>query len=144
RTAKFAMPGLKDGCVIEYRYKIISPFYDRLPPWKFQDDIPKVYSQYEAHIPGFWTYNAALTGKLNLTKELADVEYACFSSAGATSDCAHLAYGMSDIPAFKSEDYMTSPKNFMSSIVFNLVEYSSPYSNFSKKITNTWADVEHS
>ena len=64
-TIKFALPGLRPGCVIEFRYRLTSPFWDNFRKWEFQDDIPKVYSQYEAHIPGFWTFNATLRGHIN-------------------------------------------------------------------------------
>ena len=65
---KFAMPGLKKGCIIEYRYTIASPYWENLHTWEFQSDIPKMYSEYEVHIPAFWVYNASLKGALKLTK----------------------------------------------------------------------------
>jgi hypothetical protein len=143
-TAKFTMPGLRNGCVIEYKYRIESPFFlDHFRPWEFQSDIPKMYSEYEAFIPGHFTYNASMRGTLKLSKSVADIENGCFSTHGAKSDCSHLVYGMKDIPAFIEEDYMTSPKNFLSAISFELVEYTDPYTGVKKKATKEWTDIDH-
>ncbi len=138
----FALPGLRNGCVIEYSYRKESPYLADFPNWKFQSDIPKVYSEFEAHIPGFWIFNASLRGYLKLTKNTADIEPKCFSSHGSSCDCSLMVYGMKDIPAFVSEDYMTAEKNFMSAINFELSEYTNPYTGTKNKITKEWQDID--
>lgn len=141
-TVKFALPGLRPGCVIEFRYRLTSPFWDNFRKWEFQDDIPKIYSQYEVHIPGFWTFNATLRGPYKLTKNSSELERECFTSHGSKSDCSHLVYGMKDIPAFVEEDYMTSPKNFLSAIYFELVEWTNPYTGAKTLETKEWKDID--
>ncbi|WPU92520.1 DUF3857 domain-containing protein [Mucilaginibacter sabulilitoris] len=141
-TVKFALPGLRNGCVIEFRYKLTSPYWDSFRKWEFQDNIPKVYSQYEAHIPGFWTFNASLRGVLKLSKTNSEIERECFTSHGSKSDCSHLVYAMKDIPAFVEEDYMTSPKNFLSAIYFELVEFTNPYTGVKTVVTKEWKDID--
>ena len=139
----FALPGLRNGCVIEYKYTMESPYWDNFPSWHFQGDIPKVTSGYEVHIPAFWVYNASLKGVLKLSNSKADIESKCFSSGGANCDCSLLVYGMNDIPAFITEDYMTSPKNFMSAINFELVEFTNPYTGTKTKMTKEWKDIDY-
>lgn len=142
-TYKFAMPGLRNGCIIEYKYTIESPYFENFHSWHFQTDIPKIYSEYEVHIPGFWNYNASLRGNLKLTKNTSVIEPKCFSSHGASCDCSLIVYGMKDIPAFITEDDMTAPKNFLSAINFELVDYTSPYGGGKKKFTQEWKDVDY-
>lgn len=142
-TVKFAMPGLRKGCIIDYRYTIISPYVQDFHHWQFQSDIPKVKSEYETHIPGFWTYNASMRGGLKLDKNVAELERECFSSYGSKADCSHLIYGMNNIPAFIEEDYMTSPKNFIAAIYFELMEYSNPYNGVKNKVAQEWKDVDN-
>jgi hypothetical protein len=142
-SEKFAMPALKDGCIIEYDYITYSPFLAQFPKWNFQSDIPKIHSEYEAHIPGYWTYNAALRGPLKLTKDIAIVERNCFSGRGATSDCAHLTFGMSDIPAFIIEGDMTAPANFLSAISFQLAQYRNLSTGATTKYATTWENVDY-
>lgn len=140
---KFAMPSLKNGCIIEYSYTTYSPFLHYFPHWNFQSDIPKVYSEYDVHIPGFWTYNASIRGNLKLTKNFAEIENQCFETHGAKSDCSHFIFGMSNVPAFIEEEYMTSPNNFISAIYFQLSEWTSPYTGAKTKVAKEWKDVDY-
>jgi hypothetical protein len=140
---KFALPGLRNGCVIEYKYRIESPYFENFHSWHFQSDIPKVYSEYEVHIPAFYVYNISLKGALKLTKNTGEVESHCFSTHGASCDCSEMVYGMKDIPAFIEEDYMTAPKNFLSAVNFELSEYTSPYNGIKNKMTKEWKDIDY-
>ncbi|HZY37920.1 MAG TPA: DUF3857 domain-containing protein [Mucilaginibacter sp.] len=145
-TLKFTMPALTPGCIIEYKYTLVRPIglcLDHFQPWEFQRDIPKVYSQYEALIPGHFTYNATLHGYLKLTETTADVAHGCFSASGSSSDCSDIKYGMSDVPAFVDEEYMTSEKNYLSSISFDLVEFTNPYNGSKIKGTKEWKDIDY-
>jgi hypothetical protein len=148
---KFTMPGLKNGCIIEYKYRLISPYFENFHSWNFQWDIPKVYSEYEVHIPANYVYNASLRGILKLTKNTSSIERNCFTVGGSQtpyggsggSDCSLIIYGMGDIPAFIVEDNMTSPKNFMSAINFELSEFTNPYSGVKTKMTKEWKDIDY-
>jgi hypothetical protein len=142
-TIKFDMPGLRDGCIIEYKYRLTTPYIANFHPWQFQFTIPKVYSEYDVHIPGFWEFNASLKGALKLDKNTSEVEKKCFSYGGASSDCSHFVYAMSDIPAFVIEDYMTSPTNFSSAINFELAGETSLSGGGSIKIAKEWKDVDY-
>jgi hypothetical protein len=140
---KFALPGIRNGCIIEYKYRLESPYFENFHSWKFQSDIPKVYSEYNVHIPGFWNYNASIRGALKLSKNTSEIESQCFSTHGAHCDCSFIAYGMKDIPAFISEDYMTSEKNFISAITFELVDYTSLSSGAKMRVTKEWKDIDY-
>ena len=142
-TEKFAMPSVRNGCIIEYTYTTYSPFVSHFPKWMFQSDIPKVHSEYDVHIPGYWVYNVALRGPLKLTENIADIERGCFYSGGSTTDCAHLTYGMNAIPAFIVESDMTSPMNFLSAISFQLSEYTNLSTGVKTKYAQEWQDIDY-
>ncbi len=140
---RFAMPDLKDGCIIEYKYTLVSPFIFNFRNWDFQSDIPKVYSEYIAHIPAVYNYNIVLRGGRKLTKNKADLERECFTPGGGLkADCSMLTYGMADVPAFVEEKYMTAPSNFISAMYFELSDYSD-YNGVKHKITKEWRDVDY-
>lgn len=143
-SAKFALPGLRNGCVIEYKYRITSFQWYKIRSWYFQDDIPKLYSEFEVHIPAFYTFNASLKGYLKLTKNKSEIEGKCFETHGASCDCSLINYGMANIPAFKEDDYMTAPKNFLSAINFELVEWTNPNDGVKHKETKEWRDIDYS
>jgi hypothetical protein len=143
KMAKFAMPGLRNGCIIEYRYTVTTPYFEDFHDWQFQDDIPKIKSVYEAHIPGFWQYNAVKRGYLELDRNVSVLESDCFTSHGAKADCAHFIYGMNNVPAFVDEDYMTAPRNFIAAVYFELYEYTNPFDGVKTKLAKEWKDVDN-
>jgi len=140
---KFAMPALREGCLIEYQYKIISPWFHNFHPWQFQSNIPKVYSEYDVHIPAFWNFNASMIGNLKLSKKDSEVERMCFSYHGANCDCSHFTYGMNDIPAFIEEDHMTAAHNFLSAIYYTLSDETKLLGGGNIKIAKDWKDVDY-
>ena len=142
-TMKFAMPALRNGCVIEVSYRLISPYLFNLHSWNFQSYIPKVNSEYEVHIPGFWSYNASLKGYLKLTKNTAKIESKCFTYGTASADCSDITYGISSVPAFIKEDYMTSEKNFRSAVNFELTDETNLDNGAKTKYTKEWKDIDY-
>ncbi|HTK19625.1 MAG TPA: transglutaminase domain-containing protein [Mucilaginibacter sp.] len=140
---KFTMPALRSGCVVEVSYHFITPFFRNFHPWHFQSYIPKIYSEYEAHIPGLWSFNASLMGYLKLTKNTANIESKCFTFGSSSADCSYMVYGMSDIPAFKPEDYMTAEKNYKSAIYFELEEETSLETGAKIKYAKEWRDIDY-
>lgn len=141
---KFTLPNLRKGCIIEYKYHLETPLRFTFRTWRFQSTIPKIYSEYEAHLPAVYNYNVSLRGPLKLTKNPAELEKDCFSPGGGVKcDCSKISYIMADIPAFVPEDYMTAPKNFMSAIYFELSDYTDLNTGAKIKVTKEWKDVDY-
>lgn len=141
---KFALPNVRKGCVIEYKYHLESPNRWTFKTWEFQSNLPKIYSEYEAHIPAVYNYNIVLRGPLKLSKNTADLEKDCFSPGGGIKcDCSRIIYAMKDIPAFKSEEHMTAPKNFISAIYFELSDYTNLNTGAKIKVAKEWKDVDY-
>tara|TARA_R110002051_G_scaffold306366_2_gene376889 strand:- start:576 stop:1970 length:1395 start_codon:yes stop_codon:yes gene_type:complete len=84
-----------------------------------------------------------LIGYQKLTKNEAGIKKSCFTIPGATgtASCEELTYAMRDIPAFIDEDYMTSKKNYLSSIKFELSEFKG-FDGVIEKYTKRWKDVD--
>lgn len=139
---KFAIPNVRVGSVIEYEYELITPyFYQNWRPWEFQWNIPKLKSEYCAVIPANWRYNIALRGPLQLSKNEASVLDDHFTYGGNRADCAKYMWAMENIPAFYEEDYMTSKKNFLSAITFELIQLEY-FDGRKDKVTKEWKDVD--
>ena len=139
---KFALPNLQEGCIIEYKYTLRSPYRFNFKKWEFQSNIPKVYSEYLVHIPGVYEYNVALTGYLKLSKNKAELEKECYSPGGGfKADCSRITYRMDDIPAFVEEENMTAKENYLSAITFELAQLTD-YRGNKRKITQDWSDID--
>jgi len=68
-TVKFALPNVKPGSVITYSYRTVSPYMFRFQDWEFQDDIPKLHSEYITDILGNYNYNTRFIGRLKLKQK---------------------------------------------------------------------------
>lgn len=141
---KFTFPKVREGSIVEYEYEMQSPFYFNFTGWNFQSDIPKIYSEFNAKIPGNWVYNRSLIGYLKLDVNEAEILKGCFEFPGVNDmgQCEELKYVMKDVPAFKeNENYMLSPRNYRSKIEFELSEYNSFYGG-KERYTKSWEDVD--
>jgi hypothetical protein len=140
-TQKFTMPNIKEGCVIEYKYSIISPYLG-LSDWYFQSSIPKIKSEFDAAILGNYNYNVRIIGYLKLDKDDPSVKKKCVYIDGlGDGACAIYSYGMDHIPAFKEEDYMLSKKNYISRLAFDLKTYTSTRGEV-ERYTTTWKEAD--
>ncbi|MBR9855626.1 MAG: DUF3857 and transglutaminase domain-containing protein [Algicola sp.] len=141
---RFTFPNVQEGSVLEYSYEVESPFLYNMKGWEFQEHIPKIYSEYNAKIPGNYKYNRSLLGKLELDVNDAVIQSNCFSLPGvsAQADCEVLKYVMEDVPAFKEDEgYMLAPSNYKSRLEFELSEYES-FQGRKERFTKTWKDVD--
>lgn len=140
-SVNFALPNIKEGSVITYSYQLISPHKYRFKNWEFQDDIPKLHSEYITDILGNYHYNARIVGKLKLKQKKPYVIKNCVESGDNVGACVHSEYSMDSIPAFKDQKYLTSRKNYLSAIKYELSSFTDVYgkkTNYSK----TWKTAE--
>ncbi len=139
---KFTFPKVKPGSVITYKYQLESPFIYKFNGWDFQDDIPKLYSEFVADLPGNYLYNAKIVGDIKIEKREEKIIKRCLEvSGGGHSECSHVVYVAKYIPAFQEEKYMTAKKNYFSRIDYELKEYRG-FDGVNKKYTETWKNVD--
>ncbi len=140
---KFTFPALRPGAVVVYSYQKESPFKFKFKTWWFQDEIPKAYSRFETSIPGNYNYNIKLVGGLKLDSHTGDVIPNCLNLGPTVSSasCSHNVYIMKDIPAFIEESYLTSARNYISRLEYELIEFTH-VDGFVEKFTREWSDVD--
>lgn len=137
---KAAIPQVQEGTIIEYRYRTESPFIFNLNAWEFQEDLPKLYSQYVTRIPEICHYKANLKGGFAVSDRKVENYNTGLNSEVGEILGSKTTYTMENIPAFHTEDYMTSSKNFRSIIFFELGRYSVPMGP-TKDFSLTWENV---
>ena len=139
---RIAVPNVRVGSVIEIYYVTESPFLYNFKHWEFQSDIPKIKSEYWATVPANYVFNITLRGYLSLNTNDSDVLKECFQPGGGNvADCTRYKWGMKNIPAFITEEYMTAQSNFVSKINFELSEIRY-FDGRKDRITKEWKDAD--
>ncbi|MCT4631050.1 transglutaminase [Winogradskyella sp.] len=132
---KFTMPEVKEGSVLDIKYKIISPFYFDVDEFRFQYDIPVRKLDAELRTPEGVNFNAISKGYLSFYPKR-------FSSRDASANIKVnvLSYSLEDIPALKEEIFVDNINNYRAGVVFELKSITMPGQRpiyYSK----TWGDV---
>ena len=117
----FAMPNIKVGSIIEYKYQTITPSSSNIKDWLFQASIPTIHSEYTAKMIPFYEYKIRLQGATKLDKTNIYEEDGPFLFIWDVPYKDHIyQYIMKDIPAFKDESFMSSPLNYIIKLDFQL------------------------
>jgi hypothetical protein len=141
-VSKFNLPGIRKGSIIHYSYSIYKPGTLLIPEWSFQNDYPTLYSEYNMTVPSNITYNSIerldIPMKLaNKKKELINCE-SCSFSENYGGDETHHTWIRRNIPAFKSEPFMSSADNFRERIKINVVSVIN--NGYKTQLYNNWED----
>lgn len=135
---KFAVPNVREGTIVEYRYKIVSQYLFNLRDWEFQWKIPVVYSEYEVRMIPFYEYAWLLQGANKFEEQLSYVDKKTSRHYGRIdfNDMVH-KYVMKNIPAFRNEEFITSINDYIIKLDFQLSRVNNPYGEKFDVVT-TW------
>ncbi|TYP75877.1 DUF3857 domain-containing protein [Aquimarina intermedia] len=154
--AKFTMPSIQEGSVIEYKYKLISPFARSIDKIYLQRNIPIKLMAIHISIPEYYNFKKFTSGHLpiNLKESVKRDKIVLNSKSRSGFYVSKTSYSQNEIeyavntyeinseniPAFKSEPYSGNPKNYMASIDFELQYTKFPNSRISSYSTS-WEEV---
>ncbi|QNF31541.1 DUF3857 and transglutaminase domain-containing protein [Adhaeribacter swui] len=136
---KFSLPNVKEGSIIEYSYRVKSGYIFDFPNWTFQRSIPVLYSEYTAEFPEWFDYKKTTQGyePFYLVKsEPINVSL----SASLTGTGTRYIWAMKDVPAMEEEPYMSSLKDYVARIEFELGRISLP-GDFVRPMNNSWDKI---
>lgn len=122
-VSSFAMPDVKVGSVIEFRYKISLSAFGYIPKWEFQKELPVKYSAYHVILPENFQYTVQTVARQPLEKKN-------IKSGGTW-------YFMHNIPGFKEEPESDGTGNYLQRIEFQLSKIDVPGYYYE----NTWPKV---
>jgi transglutaminase-like putative cysteine protease len=117
---KFVLPDVQEGSVIEFTYKIKSPYFFNLQDWEFQRRIPTIYSEYTVRMTPFYEYSYIFQGasKFDVYKNTESTfKRNCY---GLEFPDNIFTFGMKNIPAFRDEEYITSINDYIMKMDFQL------------------------
>ncbi|MGZ2371474.1 DUF3857 domain-containing protein [Ancylomarina sp. YFZ004] len=138
QTCKLTLPNVKVGSVIEYSYIITSKNIFNIRKWNFQKSIPVKWSEYRVNFPEYFNYKKTTKGYLRFVTNKNEYSTASLPSK-KTYSVQRFTWAVSEAPAFKSEPYMTTSSNFLSSIEFEIG--STNVNGVYKNYTSTWEKI---
>jgi hypothetical protein len=138
---KFAMPNVKEGSIIEYRYKISSDYKFKLRNWDFQWKIPVIFSKYVTKMIPFYQYSWLLQGADKFDSQKSYVDQGMERDFGSTKfhDMIY-EFEMRNVPAFKDEKFISSPDNYLIKLNFQLSKVTDYY-GASQNVQTTWPEM---
>lgn len=121
KRMKFALPAVKAGSVIEYKYSINSPFYYNPENFQFQRSIPVKYSHFTISIPEYFIFNRETKGYEPIKIDIKPINMN-FHINGKSLNCSgeEISAEVFDLPALKDESYVWNYNDFMTGISFEL------------------------
>lgn len=155
---KMTLPNVREGSIVEVAYKVNSDFLFNFQDWEFQRTIPTRWSEYRANIPEYYNYDKYMQGYVQLavnetksvnsgvtltSKERPSTAY------GGTTDFnvdkvdfkeERSRWVASDVPAFEEEPFITTSKDYISKINFELAYMKFPGQPI-KTIMGSWEDI---
>ncbi len=157
---KFTFPNIKEGSVIEYKYKVTSPYAWSLPTFYFQEDIPVNFAEYTQISPEYLGYKFYTKGVYPIKREdIQDKTLFIFRYSPTVKDNnaalvsiktkeqlyeAHVVkttFTAENVPKFAKEDYLNNLQNYLTSIKSELEWTQYPDVEEKENFTQTWADV---
>ncbi|MCD0487385.1 DUF3857 domain-containing protein [Pedobacter sp. MC2016-14] len=145
---KFTLPNVKEGSIVEYRYKIKSDYLFNLRDWYFQGSLPTLYSEFDVRIPEYFKYKLAGKGYIQLNplkrESISESYYipsTSTSSAGnITANALEMKWNVANVPAIKNEKFITTLEDYISKVEFELTATHYPGSIY-KDLTSNWEKI---
>ncbi|MEY4902880.1 MAG: hypothetical protein RLZZ292_695, partial [Bacteroidota bacterium] len=137
-SKKMTLPAVKEGSIIEYKYSIIRVNAASLPDWYFQDQIPTIWSEFEAEVPEVVSYRKVglgytpfLVTESSTKIGTANVMYREDSESNLNNNTSvsnlkitypmnAMRYVQANVPALKLEAYTNSVLDYLSCILFEV------------------------
>lgn len=134
---KFTFPNIKEGSIIEFEYTVNSDFIQYLQPWAFQGDYPVLWSEYDLRLPSFFNYLFLSQGYQQFyikTQENSTDHFNITESNGVEADehysfsanVTDYRWAVKDAPALKDEAFVSTTRNHIQKIEFELTSQSDP------------------
>ncbi|MGN6396398.1 MAG: DUF3857 domain-containing protein [Mucilaginibacter sp.] len=138
----FSFPNVKPGSVIEYKYNLGANSPTDFPDWFFQDKIPVRYSELKTSIPEIFYFRANTNIWQPLVKQERTTDSRSLMEGGQAYPytLTNELRAMANVPSLPDEPYMSSFKDNVQSITFQLVSFQ-PLGGFVTNLSDTWGKV---
>lgn len=151
---KVAAADVREGSVVEITYRITSTYIPNLQDWDFQWKIPVVWSEYRTRIPDFFYYERYMQGYIaahiheekhiprviTLHSRQRSWNSTSYSNGRVDYNEHYLRLVAKDVPAFREEPHITTYRDFVSKINFELAYIKFPNQPI-EPVLGTWEEI---
>lgn len=138
---KIALPDVREGSVIEYKYRIKTPFFFNMRRWAFQEKIPVIHSRLDYKAIPYFEYSYITRGTAKFDEFDSSLPSQDVYFSGLKYKEKLYTFGMKNLPAFRDEDFISSEKDYIISINFQISRTYSFYNAAKKDYMSTWPDM---
>ncbi|MDR1056545.1 MAG: DUF3857 domain-containing protein [Prevotellaceae bacterium] len=140
RMMKFAMPDVREGSVIEFKYTIKTPYFFNMREWQFQKKIPVVYSVLMYTAIPYYEYTYIMKGATKFDEYNRQERNDELRFDNLVYREVMYTFGMKNLPAFKDEEFISSPNDYMILLNFQISKIYSQ-SGSVKEVMSTWPKI---
>ena len=134
KQVKFTMPNIKEGSVIEFRYKITSPFIWNIDEFVLQREIPIKRIEASLKTPEWFRFKSTSKGYLQFYPKRSLKNDSNFETMVVNE------YILDNVPALKEESYVDNINNYRAGAIFELVSIEIPGQMY-RSYAQTWGEV---
>jgi hypothetical protein len=127
-VVKFALPDVKPGSIIEYKYTSTMKHYGGLEDWYFHKELPVLQSCFTLHVPPRYEF-------AYLVRKSDALPIVVKNKQGS----GQVYFEMNNIPGLRDEPYMDAEKDYLQRVEFQLSAYQSSFGR-NRHMTN-WDEV---
>ncbi|WP_178990066.1 transglutaminase domain-containing protein [Winogradskyella schleiferi] len=138
RISSFTLPNVKEGTVIEYKYKIVSPRYS-IDDIIFQYSIPVNKLEVRIATPEYLVYNKQYNLRASYLPKIVESSETTTIPFDYQIDVCTLSE--EDIPALREEAYAGNMNNYRSKMAMELTAYLNNLKLVEKSFSSTWEEV---
>jgi len=120
----FTFPAVEDGCIVEYKYSVVSSDFGFLEPWYFQGRLFAYESEFAALIHRGLNYTAVTH---NVPLELREPVREELDNRGEMP--IKFTWRLTNIFPVESEPYMAAVNSYRAALFFQLVNFKDEYNN---------------
>jgi hypothetical protein len=125
----FALPAIKAGSIVDYKYRSTMKSYGGLDDWRFQEELPVMTSRYTLVI----VPNTEFTYRVNKTLDIpVTVRKESFSGG--------VYFEMDSIPGLGDEPYMDAREDYLQKVIFQLSGFNR-YGDFKSNYMTSWDEM---
>jgi hypothetical protein len=138
-TVKFTFPNVQVGSVIEYEYTVVDDYITQLSRWYFQEDIPVRWNELQFNFDSKLSYTYIFYSNPGMEKR-EDGAVTYLEGEAGEMVLRDGQFIMKNTVAMKEEPHITTMKDYLSSITFQLDSYLDGY-KMVQQILSSWTEI---